>query len=337
MARSLDPFTVQRLAYVRYLYREGIEQSRQPAPLRSRAITSFHDAVENYLGVITQHLGIDVAKAPDFIAYWTLIKEKFDLPKKDAMKRLNDARVALKHNGTFPSEHQIEQAHRTVEDFFTTVTPKVFGLDFDSIDMVDLLTQPDVARLVREAQTHADVGDYPHALAGLALAFDELLVHYAGTFTRPRTTVFTFGPDINIFDEPRVDGEHSRQLRRLKKLTDVALATQRALRAIALGIDYADLARFRIVTPEVTGYGDGSRRYMEGVWLKARTSDDYDWARHFVIESALRAARADEIQGMLKARYDTDWNPTTPRTERNWRGPLNQEEPAQASVFETDL
>ncbi|WP_406464978.1 hypothetical protein OH768_53595 [Streptomyces sp. NBC_01622] len=55
MSHPLDPRTVQRHAYIRYLYREGIEQSRQPTPLRSRAITSFHDAVENYLGIVTQH------------------------------------------------------------------------------------------------------------------------------------------------------------------------------------------------------------------------------------------------------------------------------------------
>ncbi len=58
MQPSLDPLTVQRLAYVRYLYREGIEQSRQPAPLRSRAITSFHDAVENFIGLVAQHLKV---------------------------------------------------------------------------------------------------------------------------------------------------------------------------------------------------------------------------------------------------------------------------------------
>ncbi|MGW2522370.1 carboxyl transferase domain-containing protein, partial [Streptomyces sp. NPDC001617] len=120
--------------------------------------TSFHDAVENYLGIVTQHLRIDVNKAPEFIAYWALLKPEFKLPKKDSMKRLNDARVALKHKGAFPSEHQVEQARQTVDDFFTTVTPKVFGVDFDSIDTVDLLTQPEVVRLVREASNPAHLG-----------------------------------------------------------------------------------------------------------------------------------------------------------------------------------
>ena len=65
MAQPLDPLTVQRLAYVRYLYREGVEQSGQPSPLRSRAITSFHDAVENFIGLAAQHLGVDLKKNAD--------------------------------------------------------------------------------------------------------------------------------------------------------------------------------------------------------------------------------------------------------------------------------
>ncbi|MFE1796900.1 hypothetical protein ACFW9L_12110 [Streptomyces sp. NPDC059517] len=336
MLSSLDQLTVQRLAYVRYLYHEGIEQSRQPAPLRSRAITAFHDAVENFVGLVAQHLGIDLNKGVDFIAYWALIKPKFDLPKKDSMKRLNDARVALKHNGTFPSEHQIEQARTTLDGFFTVVTPQVFGVEFDSIDMVDLLTQPGVARFLREAQTHADIGDYPHALAGLSLAFDELLDHYSGRFTRPRQAVFTFGPNLDPFDEPQITGADGRRLKRLKKLSKIADSTQEALRAMALGIDYAGLARFKIVTPHVFGYADGSRRYAVSSWCESRTVDDYEWARHFVIESGLRAACADEIQGLLEAQYKADWNPAQPFPQRSWTGPVEPCEAEDASALDDE-
>ncbi|MFL3871085.1 hypothetical protein LT966_31440 [Streptomyces griseobrunneus] len=331
MSHPLTPHTVQRLAYVRYLYREGVEQSRQPAPLCSRAITSFHDAVENYLGLVTQHLSIDVNKAPDFIAYWALIREKFDLPKRDSMKRLNDARVALKHNGTFPSEHQIEQARQTLDDFFATVTPKVFGVDFDSIDMVYLLTQPEVVRLLREAQTHADIGDYPMAMAGLVLAFDALLDHYARR-ERPLAgeSPFKFGAPLYFMDEPRIDGTSSHTNTRLKKLSDFATSAQRALQAISLGIDYPSLARFRVIAPPVYGYGDGSHRFVNLNSVQALTAEDYGWASHFVIESGLRASRADEIRGIQERQFAQDWNPQESFGERRWTGPVD---PAPKSEF----
>ncbi|MFF8406916.1 hypothetical protein ACF06P_35475 [Streptomyces sp. NPDC015684] len=336
MTPTLNPDVVQRLAYVRFLYREGIEQARQPAPLRSRAISSFHDAVENYLGTVVQHLCIDVSKAPEFIGYWALIKPEFELPKKDPMKRLNDARVALKHNGTFPSEHQIEQAQRTVEDFFTTVTPKVFGVDFDSIDMVDLLTQPETARLLREAQTHADIGDYPMAMAGLVLAFDALLDHYsAGDRPTAGPSPFKFGAKVYHGDQPRVDGASSQTNGRLKKLSNFATAAQDALRVIALGIDYPSVARFRIMTPPVYGYADGSQRFVNLHSVRELTADDYDWARHFVIESGLRASRADEIRQLQERNFQKNWNPQEEFGERTWPGPVGgTPEVEEPSVFD---
>ncbi|MFJ8153950.1 hypothetical protein [Streptomyces sp. NPDC094468] len=321
MIRPLDPHVVQRLAYVRFLYREGIEQSHQPAPLCSRAITSFHDAVENYLGVVTQYLRIDVNKAPDFIAYWALIKPTFDLPKKDSMRRLNDARVALKHNGTFPSEHQIEQSRQTLDDFFTTVTPKIFGVDFDSIDMVDLLTQPEVARLMREAQTHADVSDYPMAMAGLALALDALFDHYSGRNTSIRWRAFTFGPTLSTGDAPKLNDRDAPRHGRLAKLSEIAEHTQEALRAMSLGIDYTGLTRFRIIAPSVHGVYAGGARFIEAASHRQLTGDDYDWARHFIIESALRASRADDIAKVQESTRKLNFADQT-YIDRRWAGPV---------------
>ncbi|MFJ6509092.1 hypothetical protein [Streptomyces sp. NPDC091879] len=323
MAPPLDPRSVQRLAYVRYLYREGIEQSRQPAPLRSRAITSFHDAVENYLGLVAQHLGADPARGTEFLGYWALIKPKFELPKKQGMKVLNDVRVALKHNGTFPSEHQIEQARETLDGFFTAVTPQIFGVDFDSIDMADLLTQPEVIRLIREAQTHADIGDYPMAMAGLALALEELFTHYGkGEFGR-HASPFRFGPRMFAMDEPKVSGRAAQSNARLLKLTEFMDTAQDALRVIALGIDYPSLARFSVLAPKIHGYANGGRRFADLPSVRALTADDYDWARHFVIESGLRAARADEIRGLQEQAFQRDRSIPGQYQERTWTGPAD--------------
>lgn len=336
MAPSLSPLDIQRLAYIRFLYEEGAEYARRPHPLSCTAVLTLHDAVENFLGLAADHHGTNPDPKIQFMQYWSELKTKaqIDLPGKGAMTGLNAARVALKHHGTFASDQTIQGAVRDVLRFFTTATPIVFDVDFDSIDMVDLLTQPGVKRLLHEAQTHADIGDYPQAMAGLALAFDELLDHYSGRFTRPRQGVFTFGPNLEIFDEPRVDGSTSRGLKRLKKLSQIAGATQQALRTIGLGIDYAGLARFKIVTPRVNSYADGSKRYVVGAWCESRNGDDYAWARHFVIESALRAARADEIQDLLKAQYEADWNPAQPFPERSWTGPVDPVEDEEVSVFD---
>ncbi|MGW7347996.1 hypothetical protein [Streptomyces sp. NPDC054854] len=331
MALPLDPLTVQRLAYVRYLYREGVEQSRQPPPLRSRAITSFHDAVENFIGLAAQHLSVDLPKGTEFLGYWAAVKPRYELPKKDQMKRLNDARVALKHNGTFPSAHQIEQARETVVDFFTTVTPDIFGIELDTVDMVDLLTQPEVKQLLRDAQTHVDIGDYIQAMAGLHLAFEALLTYYRRGEGATRWSAFNFGENLSPFDEPRITPSHGMQ--RLKKLGDFMELAQDALGAISLGIDYPSMARFHILTPQVNTYGDGRKRYTVGKDLEAVSPDDYDWARHFVIESGLRAAKADDLQAMAKKAWDANMKAARPLPQRSWTGPVDPED-RSVTVFD---
>ncbi|RSN99947.1 hypothetical protein DMH26_17645 [Streptomyces sp. WAC 05379] len=322
MSASLTPLTVQRLAYVRYLYQEGIEQSRQPSPLRARSITSFHDAVENFIGLTAEHLRVELKPRMEFLQYWEVLKPSIEMPGKTEMKRLNDARIALKHHGTFPSAHQIEQARDALVAFFSTVTPKVFGVDFDSVDMIDLVTQAEVAQYLRDAQTHADIGDYSMACAGLTLAFRALLEHCVGDTHRGHGPL-AFGPNLYWFDRPKIGHGEEPQGGRLDKLSSIAAATQEALRAASLGIDYQSLARFQATVPRVDGYYDGTRRYIETESVRRLTADDYDWARHFVIESALRASRADDIANLRRTRTELNEHPQQPAEERSWAGPAD--------------
>ncbi|WP_405909564.1 hypothetical protein OG742_37180 [Streptomyces sp. NBC_00828] len=319
MSASLKPLTVQRLAYVRYLYQEGIEQSRQPPPLNARSISSFHDAVENFIGLTAEHLDVDLKPRMEFLQYWEVIKPEFELPGKTEMKRLNDVRIALKHNGTFPSDHQIEQAREALVDFFSTVTPKVFGVDFDSVSMIDLVTQPPVAQYLGDAQTHADIGDYSMACAGLSIAFSALLEQYVGD-THQGLGSFAFGPNLSWHDRPKIGFGEEPIGGRLDKLSTITRALQEALRALSLGIDYQSLARFHVTVPTVDRYANGTQRYVEGEALRRLTADDYDWARHFVIESALRAARADNVTSLRRKRNELDKQEHFPFPQRPWTG-----------------
>ena len=204
-----------------------------------------------------------------------------------------------------------------------TASPIVFGVNFDNVDMVDLLTQPETKQLLHDAQTHAEGGDYPMAMAGLALAFDALLTYYAKGDKPAGTSPFRFGPPLYPLDEPRVDGNGGRANVRLKKMTEFTKATQEALRVISLGIDYPSVARFRVIAPQVDSYGDGSQRFVNTKSVQALTAEDYGWARHFIIESALRASQADQVRQLQERAFALNWNPPQPYGERSWTGPVN--------------
>jgi hypothetical protein len=318
MSSSLSPLAVQRLAYIRYLYRQGVEASRRPGLLSATAITSFHDAVENLLGLTAEHLRVELPKQVDFLQYWPHIKPVHALPGQANMKRLNDMRVALKHNGTFPSARGVEQAREYVLDFLAAVTAEVFGVEFDRVDMTDLVTQGEVALTLRQAQQHADLGDFTHAMAGLSVAFRDLLRHYASPAERFwDSSPFTFGPTLFRSDRPRRRADE--MARGVVKLMEITEEMQFALRMISLGIDYPQYARFAVLAPRVHGYMDGHQSYYTTSWDNNLDRETFDWALQFVIESSLRAANADGIHEIQEAQMQAGWG-TSSRRARNWEG-----------------
>jgi hypothetical protein len=327
MVPPLTPNVVRRIAYSRFLYEEGVRYSRRPAPLSATALLSFHDAVENFLGIAIDHLQVKVNPKIDFMEYWGRVKSEtgLDLPGKTPMNRLNNARVGLKHHGNFPAAETIEQSREAVLAFFSAATPMVFGVNFETIDMSDLVTQPKVAELLHAAQGRAESGDYVDAMAGLSLAFEALMAHYSGGYSQygMQQSPFAFGPRMDGRDKPhppKNDVERS-----LAKVVDVLGKVQGATRMASLGIDYTRYARFTAIAPKVYGYANGTWRYTQTSWHEELTAEDYSSSRSFVIESALQAARADGVHELLEAHREAymkySRRGVEPFPERTWNGP----------------
>ena len=54
--RRLDQAKMNRLAFIRLLYLQGIEQYRQPRPLSAASILTFHDTTELFLILAADHM-----------------------------------------------------------------------------------------------------------------------------------------------------------------------------------------------------------------------------------------------------------------------------------------
>ena len=181
MSQSLNPQVVKGLAFVRFMYNQGLEQAGRPQPLATTALLSFHDAAEMFLGLAAVHLGVNPSPNVNFDGYFAEIKKGIgvDLPSRYPMQRMNRSRVNLKHHGLFPSPTDLEQFKGDVTTFLTDATKMVFKVDFLSLDLTDLVTQPKALSLLRSAETRAGQGDHTEALALLSEAFEDLLKDYA--------------------------------------------------------------------------------------------------------------------------------------------------------------
>jgi hypothetical protein len=160
-----------------------------------------------------------------------------DLPSRYPMQRMNKSRVGLKHHAFFPSPTDLEQFKGDVTTFLTDATKMVFKVDFLSLDMIDLVTQPKAVSLLRSAEAQAGQGDHTEALALLSEAFEYLLKDYADRKqATDKSSSYTLWPQgtRTMFGQ-----DHDPQLTaRLKEVEAGLERFQRAFRVLAMGVDY---------------------------------------------------------------------------------------------------
>jgi hypothetical protein len=281
ISQALSPNTVRRLAFIRFLYGQGLEQAARPQPLAAAALLSFHDAVEMFLLLAAEHLGVSLDRNTTFDGYWTQIaaQASVQLPSRNAMRRMNNSRVNFKHHGSIPSATDLDQFRADVTTFFTDAAQTVFAADFYSLDMADLVTQQEALTWLQYAEAQVGRGDYTEALAQLSHAFDELLRDYAKRKrTSDNSTAYSFGPEhglggFAVHRIPKIDPAFDRHI---EAITDAVGQMQRAMKVLAVGLDYRRYARFAMLAPRIDRYSDGCQdahpRYRAFRWAPRNTS-----------------------------------------------------------------
>src|SRR5258708_16058656 len=136
----LDEAKMRRLAMIQYMYTLAIDQSHKPEPLNMVSILHFHDAVELFLALTSEHLNVGNT-GQGFMDYWKDINQKLpskNFGQRDSMERLNKARLSWKHYGIRLPTVEIDDFSTNVADFFLHHTPKFFQFTFDPISMPQL-------------------------------------------------------------------------------------------------------------------------------------------------------------------------------------------------------
>jgi hypothetical protein len=237
--------------------------------------------------------------------YWDLLNKKLnpkELAGRESMRRLNKARVALKHHGTFPSDLDIEAFRATATSFFQDNTPIVFGLNLDDVSLVEYVSPERSRTLLKEAQAAIKNGEILEALDKVGIAYAEMISDYEDR-KRDRfyQSPFHFGPELTFHDafSMSLRGNRSPEVRRLAEFVDRVKesieAIQGAIKVLALGMDYRKYSKFKRLTPLITRMGNGDWYVVRHQFDQESTPtrDDALFAIDFVIESALALAEFD--------------------------------------------
>lgn len=278
---------VKRLAFIRHLYKVGVEQSNQPEPLNTTSLLSFHDATELFLHLAAERLNADKT-TQGFMDYWDKINQKIhpdQITQKDSMDRLNKARVQLKHHGTSPSKLDMEAFRATVTNFFQENTPKVFGMDFDSVSLVDLVAYDGAKSKLRSAQHMMQSGDANGSIRYIAESFRLLIREYEQQ-TRPEfgKSPFSFGPELT-FETSFFMGVEGKMKGFVDKVNESISSMQTAIKIISFGFDYRKYSKFQALTPTVLVTMDGVHATEPS---GQATLEDCRFCLDYVIECAIK-------------------------------------------------
>lgn len=292
----LTETTLQRLAFIRYLYTTAVEQSRQPEPLGAASILTFHDSIELFLQLASEHLNTG-DKKPGFIDYWNLLEPKLPkggLSQKESMRRLNKSRVALKHHGTLPSKMDIEAFRASATNFFEENTPLVFGIEFSAISMINLVTCTEARGSLEEASQLIEEGRIEDALDKIAIAFAQLIDdHENRKRTRYGRSPFFFGESLTFNTGFFMEIEDRKLADFVDKVRDSIEAMQSAMKLLSLGLDYRRFAKFRLFTPLITKLLSGEYSLDRVKREEPPSVNDCYFCYDFVVESAIRLQEFD--------------------------------------------
>lgn len=118
-------------------------------------------------------------KSPPLIEYYEEIRNKagIALDEKENMKRFNDVRRVFKHKGWIVSKSDIDTSKTNVLNIFQN-TLLVFGIDFESLSLIEFVECSVVKELLFEAQEDMKNLESTEAANKISAAFDYLINDY---------------------------------------------------------------------------------------------------------------------------------------------------------------
>jgi len=297
----------ERLAFIRYLLNQGIEQSYRPEPYCAVAILTFHDAIELFFGLSCEHLGVSGLKEKTYFNdYWDLIAGGLNgirLTQEASIRRLNSTRTALKHHGIRPVKIDSEEFRAVVGNFFEENTQLIFKINFSGLSLIDLV-QFDVPRNhLKQAQGYLKQNTIDSALEEVAIAFAKLIQDYEQRKLGrgDMSPFFPLGDEMPLYStemkfEQLNAGEEFKERMEdfINRTNDSISFMQRMVRILSLGIDFRKYAKFERLTPLVDlpsgGAPDITWTYLE---VDKIPVEDVQFCIDFVIESAIKLQEVD--------------------------------------------
>lgn len=247
----------KRLAMIRHLFDLGDRERTGQFP--GSAVLHFHDAIEIFLQLGLEHHRGETKARSEFLQLFDALKAKVEeISGRDALARVNDARIAVKHKAIDISAEEVMRCYERTRDFLSKNSVPVFGIDIFAAALSDRISDENVRNTIKAAEASLDDGQFQESIRQAAIAFDAVS-RRSGIISRT----------------PAARG------------ADAALETK--INFTAIGIAHDRLTRFKTLTPLVQTAVSGKQTI---IFRKGNaTKEECEFCIKFVVDVAAAIER----------------------------------------------
>lgn len=166
---------------------------------------------------------------------------------RGSLVKLKDRRVVLKHKGSFPSQNDILEAEYTTINLFKEFCLKFYNLNYDEIDLVELLEDSRTKDCLLNIK---GCDDNNLIVDNFALAFAYLLKDFENSkIINVYESPYQFTKNIQLNSSDGVLDEFEFLKDYIDTTNQNIESLEYNLKIIALGIDYNKYAKFKFLIP----------------------------------------------------------------------------------------
>jgi hypothetical protein len=302
----------EKLVYSKFLYEQGISNSKKAYPFSTIAILNYHDAIEFFIAIIMdihrikKDYGLSIEKCIEKINK-ELEPKGIETITYTEIKKINNLRNLLKHEASIPAKIELENATSQTTSFLIKNFEILIGQDFNEISTAQLIGDKEIRGHLTKARKKFEKGEIKDVRTELAYAFWKIInrqkYHYQDTHPLP----FHFGEDnlksSFLMDLPKnyrpthyqnTNEEFEKiykQFEEIGKFIDNSKETidsmRNAIEMLSLGIDYRKFVIFSKSIPKAERFALGTYLVNIGYEMESRkfTDKDLQFCTEFVIES----------------------------------------------------
>ncbi|MCR4325766.1 MAG: hypothetical protein NUV59_03080 [Patescibacteria group bacterium] len=183
------PHIIFRLVLAKALFKNGVDFCNTKVDIFSfsQGLIALHDALDNFTGAISNHLGIALPQESKFLATLNLIQDherktdpSFSLMNRNELVQLNTVRNNIKHQGITPNITHSKALIGPIVAFFQEYSRRYFSLEWEMISLADLIKDESVRDSLKNIEQLIGDEKFKDALNELAVVkfqvFDESLM-----------------------------------------------------------------------------------------------------------------------------------------------------------------